>query len=53
MGIPKHKSWNVVMYSQGWWAMSKKSSCSTSNEQPLVRKTRFIISKRTYVGLKD
>jgi len=24
MGIPKHKSWNVVMYCQGWWEMSKK-----------------------------
>lgn len=24
MGIPKHKSWYVVMYSQGWWEMSKK-----------------------------
>lgn len=24
MGIPYGKSWNVVMYSQGWWAMSKK-----------------------------
>jgi RNA-directed DNA polymerase len=24
MGIPSQKSWNVVMYSQGWWAMSKK-----------------------------
>lgn len=24
MGIPASKSWNVVMYSQGWWAMSKK-----------------------------
>lgn len=24
MEIPIQKSWNVVMYSQGWWAMSKK-----------------------------
>lgn len=24
LGIPESKSWNVVMYSQGWWAMSKK-----------------------------
>lgn len=24
MGIAYGKSWNVVMYSQGWWAMSKK-----------------------------
>lgn len=24
MGIPVQKSWNVVMYSQGWWTMSKK-----------------------------
>jgi len=28
MGIPKDKSWNVVMYSQGWWAMSKKVAVS-------------------------
>jgi RNA-directed DNA polymerase len=24
LGIPKGKSWNVVMYSQGWWNMSNK-----------------------------
>ena len=24
LGIPESKSWNVVMYSQGWWNMSKK-----------------------------
>lgn len=24
LGIPERKSWNVVMYSQGWWAMSGK-----------------------------
>lgn len=24
LGTPESKSWNVVMYSQGWWAMSKK-----------------------------
>lgn len=24
LGIPENKSWNVVMYSQGWWAMSEK-----------------------------
>jgi RNA-directed DNA polymerase len=24
MGIPIQKSWNVVMYCQDWWAMSKK-----------------------------
>ena len=23
LGIPVGKSWNVVMYSQGWWHMSK------------------------------
>lgn len=26
LGIPKNKSWNVVMYSQGWWNMSKKQA---------------------------
>jgi RNA-directed DNA polymerase len=24
--IPEQKSWNVVMYSQGWWQMSKKTA---------------------------
>lgn len=24
MGIPESKSWNVVMYSQGWWNMTMK-----------------------------
>jgi group II intron reverse transcriptase/maturase len=24
LGCPETKAWNVVMYSQGWWAMSKK-----------------------------
>jgi group II intron reverse transcriptase/maturase len=24
LDIPESKSWNVVMYSQGWWQMSKK-----------------------------
>jgi RNA-directed DNA polymerase len=24
LGIPEKRSWNVVMYSQGWWAMSDK-----------------------------
>ena len=26
MGIPINTSWNVVMYSQGWWAMSKRKA---------------------------
>lgn len=26
LGIPENTSWNVVMYSQGWWAMSKKQA---------------------------
>lgn len=25
-GIPENTSWNVVMYSQGWWAMSEKQA---------------------------
>lgn len=28
LGIPTQKSWNVVMYSQGWWAMSKKTAAN-------------------------
>lgn len=28
LGIPEGKSWNVVMYSHGWWAMSKKVAVS-------------------------
>lgn len=30
IGIPKGKSWNVVMYSQGWWNMSNKLAVSQS-----------------------
>jgi len=26
LGIPENTSWNVVMYSQGWWAMSRKQA---------------------------
>ena len=26
LDIPESKSWNVVMYSQGWWQMSKKAA---------------------------
>lgn len=26
MKIPERQSWNVVMYSQGWWNMSKKTA---------------------------
>ena len=26
LGIPENTSWNVVMYSQGWWAMSIKKA---------------------------
>jgi group II intron reverse transcriptase/maturase len=26
LGIPENTSWNVVMYSQGWWAMSVKQA---------------------------
>jgi len=26
LGIPERKSWNVVMYSQGWWIMSNKQA---------------------------
>lgn len=26
IGIAESKSWNVVMYSQGWWKMSKKTA---------------------------
>jgi len=28
LGTPEQKSWNVVMYSQGWWEMSKKVAVS-------------------------
>jgi RNA-directed DNA polymerase len=24
LGIPQQKSWNAIMYSQGWWQLSKK-----------------------------
>jgi hypothetical protein len=26
LGVAERKSWNVVMYSQGWWQMSKKTA---------------------------
>jgi RNA-directed DNA polymerase len=26
LGIPESKSWNAVMYSQGWWQLSKKTA---------------------------
>jgi len=26
LNIPENTSWNVVMYSQGWWAMSRKEA---------------------------
>jgi len=26
LGVPENKSWNVVMYSQGWWNMTMKPS---------------------------
>ncbi len=26
LGIPESKSWNAVMYSHGWWQMSKKTA---------------------------
>ena len=26
LGVAENTSWNVVMYSQGWWAMSKKQA---------------------------
>lgn len=26
LGIPEGKSWNAIMYSQGWWQMSKKTA---------------------------
>lgn len=28
LGVSSRKSWNVVMYSQGWWAMSNKQAVS-------------------------
>ena len=28
LDIPERKSWNAIMYSQGWWQMSKKTAVS-------------------------
>lgn len=28
LGIPEQKSWNAIMYSQGWWQLSKKIAVS-------------------------
>jgi RNA-directed DNA polymerase len=30
LDIPENKSWNVVMYSQGWWQMSKKKAVNNA-----------------------
>jgi RNA-directed DNA polymerase len=30
LDIPEQKSWNVVMYSQGWWQMSHKQAVSAA-----------------------
>lgn len=30
LGIPSQKSWNVVMFSQGWWSMSYKQAVSAA-----------------------
>ena len=30
LGVGERKSWNVVMYSQGWWSMSRKMAVSQS-----------------------
>lgn len=30
LDIPEQKSWNVVMFSQGWWAMSYKQAVSAA-----------------------
>jgi group II intron reverse transcriptase/maturase len=30
LGVPQGKSWNVVMYAQGWWNMSKKEAVNQS-----------------------
>ncbi len=39
LGVSEKKSWNVVMYSQGWWNMSHKMAVSRSmNPRWFVRK---------------
>lgn len=30
LNVPETTSWNVVMYSQGWWAMSRKQAVGTA-----------------------
>lgn len=48
LGCPETKSWNVVMYSQGWWNMSKKTAVGHVlgirwfEQQGLLRLTNMI-----------
>jgi len=49
MGIPEGQSWNTVMYSQGWWAMSNKvaTNQAMSNEWFAQQGLRSIYAEMT------
>ncbi|MCB9331858.1 MAG: hypothetical protein H6574_12320 [Lewinellaceae bacterium] len=49
MGVTNQESWNVVMYTQGWWAMSNKQAVSKgmSNEWFIRQGLRSIYAEMT------
>ncbi|MDZ7777798.1 MAG: group II intron maturase-specific domain-containing protein [Bacteroidales bacterium] len=50
LGVPANKSWNVVMYSQGWWAMSKKTAVGHAmNNQWFARQSLLSLKERMLV----
>lgn len=50
LGISIRKSWNVVMYSQGWWAMSKKTAVGHAmNNQWFARQSLLSLKERMSV----
>lgn len=51
--IPVNTSWNVVMYSQGWWQMSNKTAVRPSGAALSVLKVTKVIVNRNRRGTKD
>lgn len=49
LGVTNQESWNVVMYTQGWWAMSNKQAVSKgmSNEWFIRQGLRSIYAEMT------
>jgi RNA-directed DNA polymerase len=51
LGVPKPASWGVVIYSQGWWAMSNKAAVNKamSNEWFIHQGLRSIYTEMTRI----